>query len=114
LCSLFQPEHGVRKCEATVHFARAGGRFTGHAVAEDFPDRKDGRTDFRNVTFAGGRLAFEYDITFSKEKGPLAVEAGRVANTGTVRVEARLTGDRLAGSRKEAGPGGQRGSTSGL
>src|SRR5262245_4133160 len=59
LASPFQPEHGVRKRRAAVQFALAGERLTGNAVAEDSPDRKDGCTDFRRVTFADGRLVFE-------------------------------------------------------
>jgi hypothetical protein len=87
LASLFQPQHGVRKRQAVVHFAQDGNRLSGYAVAEDFPDRKNGRTDFRTVKFADGQLALEYDITFSKQHGPLAIESGRVGNKGTVRVE---------------------------
>lgn len=97
MASVFQPEHGVRKRDAVVHFERAGDRLTGRAIAEDFPREKNGRTDFRTVTFADTRLAFEYDITYSKVHGPLAVEAGRMANKGTVRVEARLEKGRLVG-----------------
>src|SRR5262245_5297534 len=89
LASLFQPEHGVRKREAIVHFARAGDRLTGHAVAES-PERENERTDFRTVTFAGGRLTIEFDISFSKKHGPLAVEQGKVGNKGVVRIEAQL------------------------
>jgi endonuclease YncB( thermonuclease family) len=98
MASLFQPEHGVRKREAVVHFEKTGDRLTGYAVAEDFPDRKNGRTDFRTVTFADGRLTFEFDVSFSKQHGPLIVEAGRVENKGSVRVEARLKEGRLVGT----------------
>jgi len=101
LASLFQPEHGVRKRRAGVHFKQAGDRLTGQVVAEDVQEGwTDGRTDFRKVTFIDDRLVFEFDIAWRKEHGPLAVEAGRLENKGTVRVEARLHGDRLAGTWK--------------
>src|SRR5262245_51121705 len=100
IASLFQPQHGVRKREGVVHFTQDGDRLSGHAIAEDFPDRKNGRCDFRTVKFADGRLTFEYDITFSKQHGPLAVEEGRIGNKGTVRVEAVLQKDRFAGTWK--------------
>jgi hypothetical protein len=101
LASLFQPEHGVRKRDAVLHFAQDGDRLTGHVVAEDGQKGwKDNRTDFRKVTFADDRLVIEFDITWRKDHGPVAVEAGRVENKGTLRMEARLQDNRLAGTWK--------------
>jgi len=101
IASLFQPEHGVRKRDAVIHFRQEGDRLVGHVVAEDGQKGwKDNRTDFRTVTFADDRLVFEFDIRWNKQNGPLAVEAGRVENKGHVRVEARLKGGRLAGNWK--------------
>jgi len=105
--SLYQPVHGVRKREGVVYFEQKEGRLTGHAVQADhqaisYQERwKDGRTDFRKVTFADNRLMFEFEIgEWRKEAGPLAVEEGRLENKGTIRVEAVLKGDRLAGTWK--------------
>jgi endonuclease YncB( thermonuclease family) len=102
LGSLYQPMHGVRIRQAVVRFNQDGGRLSGHAVAEDGQGGwKDNRTDFRNVTFAGDRLTFEFDIReWRKGAGPLAVEAGQLANKGTVRVEAQLRDGRLIGTWK--------------
>jgi endonuclease YncB( thermonuclease family) len=105
--SLYQPVHGVRKREGVVYFEQKGDGLTGYAVHADhkgisFQERwKDGRTDFRQVTFADNRLMFEFDIgQWRKEAGPLAVEAGGLENKGTIRVEAVLKKDRLAGTWK--------------
>jgi hypothetical protein len=41
---------------------------------------------------------FEFDIDeWRLEAGPIAVEQQKLANKGTVRVEAKLEGDRLTG-----------------
>ena len=105
--SLYQPVHGVRKRDGVVTFEHQGGRLIGYAIHADHKqivgqDRwKDGRTEFRQVTFEGNRLTFEFDIVeWRKEAGPLAVEQGRVENKGTIRVEAVLKDDRLAGTWK--------------
>jgi endonuclease YncB( thermonuclease family) len=102
--SLFQPVHGVRKREAVVQFKQDGDRLTGFAVMADhkaisFQERwTDGRTEFRNVSFADGRLVFEFDVgEWRANAGPIAVEDRKLANKGTVRVQARLQGDRLVG-----------------
>src|SRR5262249_33694107 len=101
IASLFQPEHGVRKRAAVIHFRQDGDCLVGHVVAEDGQKGwKDNRTDFRTVTFADDRLVFEFDIRWNKKNGPLAVEAGRAENKGRVRVEARLKDGRLAGTWK--------------
>jgi len=101
MASLFQPEHGVRKRDAVIHFRQDGDRLVGHVVAEDGQKGwKDNRTDFRSVTFADDRLAFEFDIRWNKHNGPLAVEAGRAENKGSILVEARLRDGRLAGTWK--------------
>jgi mannose-6-phosphate isomerase-like protein (cupin superfamily) len=105
--SLYQPVHGVRKREGMVYVEQNGDRLTGYAIQADhaaitFQERwKDGRTDFRKVTFEGNRLMFEFDIgEWRKEAGPLAVEQGKLENKGTIRVEAVLDDDRLAGAWK--------------
>src|SRR5262245_9636455 len=101
IASLFQPVHGVRKRDAVIHFRQDADRLVGHVVAEDGQKGwKDNRTDFRQVTFTDDRLVFEFDIRWNPQNGPLAVEAGRAENKGTVRVEARLKDDRLAGTWK--------------
>jgi len=101
IASLFQPEHGVRKRDAVIHFRQEGDRLVGHVVAEDGQKGwKDNRIDFRRVTFADDRLVFEFDIRWNKQNGPLAVEAGRVENKGHVCVEARLKDGKLAGTWK--------------
>ena len=95
MATLFQVEHGVRKRDASIEFKLVGGRLVGRANGED-SDAPDG-VEFRNLSLADGQLAFEFDIRFSKEKGPLAVEAGRAEPKGRVRVEAKLEKDRLTG-----------------
>jgi hypothetical protein len=105
LGSLYQHTHGVRKREGVVVFGQDGDRLTGYAVVADHKDIshqerwKDGRTEFREVSFADGRLSFEFDIgEWRAAAGPIAVEQKALANKGTVRVTARLTGDRLVGA----------------
>src|SRR5262245_31955876 len=105
--SLYQPVHGVRKREGLVRFAREGERLVGHAIHEDHraithQERwQDGRTEFRQVTFAGGKLSFEWDIgEWFPTAGPVAVEDRKLASKGTVRVEAALQGERLVGTWK--------------
>lgn len=96
--SLYQPHHGTRVRHATVQFANEGGKLTGHAVMPEHDgitgqrDWKDGRTDFRTVTFADGKLTFEFDIQDVKHGS-----RRRVKDKATIRVEAVLRGDRLSG-----------------
>jgi hypothetical protein len=97
MASLFQSEHGVRKRDAKLTFKRDGEKLTGFVGAAD---GDGGRIEFRDITFAGGRLSFEFDITWRKDHGPLAVEAGKVENKGVVKAEASLKDDRLAGTWK--------------
>ncbi len=107
--NLFQPVHGVRKREAVVCFHQEGDKLRGYAICEEHQaithqERwKDGRTEFRKVSFTDDWLVFEWDIgEWFPTAGPIAVEDGRLANKGTIRVEARLTkgktGPRLVGS----------------
>jgi cyanophycinase len=105
--SLYQPVHGVRKREGVVHFEQDGDRLSGYAIHADHEaishqERwKDGRTEFRKVSFADGRLVFEWDIgEWFPSAGPIAVEQRRLENKGTVRVEAALQGERLVGTWK--------------
>jgi|GEM_PF-1258563 Cyanophycinase and related exopeptidases len=105
--SLYQPVHGVRKREGVVHFRLEGDRLIGWAIHADHQaithqERwKDGRTDFRKVSFADGRVVFEWDIgQWLPTAGPIAVEQGRQENKGSIRVEASLNGNRLVGTWK--------------
>lgn len=102
--SLYQPVHGVRKREGAVYFQQERDKLIGHSVTKDhegisFQERwKNGHTNFRTVEFADNRLAFEFEIgEWRKGAGPLAVEEGRAANQGKVRVEAVLKDNRLVG-----------------
>jgi hypothetical protein len=102
--SLYQPVHGVRQREAVVTFQQAGDRLTGFAVCghhhqiSNQERWKGGRTEFRKVTIEDNRLTIEFAIDeWFKGSGPLAVEEGRLKNAGTIRVEAKLQDDRLAG-----------------
>src|SRR5262249_54246550 len=90
--------------ESQVYFEQTIDGLVGRAVHADHAaiahqERwKDGRTEFENIEFADGRLKFEFDIgQWRHGSGPLAVEDGRLENKGTVRVDARLQGDRLVG-----------------
>jgi cyanophycinase len=96
LGSLFQPVHGVRKRKCALQFLKDGQRLIGYA--EGVADRKDGRCDFRNIMCDGERLSFEFDIDYSKEHEPLAVESGRLENKGVIRMEGRLQNDRVTGT----------------
>jgi len=105
--SLFQPVHGVRKREGVVHFRQDGDRLSGYAIHANYKQItnqerwKDGRTDFRNVSFAGNRLTLEWDIgEWLPTAGPIAVEEKMLENKGTIRVEAALQGERLIGTWK--------------
>src|SRR5262245_22196576 len=102
--SLYQPVHGARRRESQVFFEQTIDGLAGRAVHADHAaitcqERwKDGRTEFKNVEFADGRLKFEFDIgQWRQGSGPLAVDEGRLENKGTIRVEARLQGERLIG-----------------
>src|SRR6186997_976244 len=69
-----------------------------HAAITGQERWKDGRTEFRAVRFADDMLSFEFDIAeWRTSAGPIAVEEKRIENAGTIRVEAKLTGDRLVG-----------------
>jgi hypothetical protein len=95
--SLFQLGHGVRKRTAKVRFAQDGDRLSGHAVSTEHVG-EEGPIVFRALRFADDRLAFEYEIKgWTPGAGPIAVEDRRLPNRGTLRAEARLTGDRLVG-----------------
>ena len=93
--SLYQPAQGVRLRPSVVHFNQDGDRLTGYSLTPDH-DRegwnKDGRTDFRDVKFAGGRLVFEFDLA-ELHHGP----GGQSKSKAWGRVEADLKGDRLIG-----------------
>ena len=52
----------------------------------------------RAVSFAADKLCFEFPIgEWYKHASPLAVEDARLPNSGTVRVEAELIGERFVG-----------------
>jgi hypothetical protein len=96
--SLFQLRHGVRKRTSAVRFEQVGDRITGHATSTEHDD-KDEPVVFRTLRFADDRLVFEYDIQgWAPTAGPIAVERRQLPNKGTLRAEARLTGDRLVGT----------------
>jgi endonuclease YncB( thermonuclease family) len=103
--SLYQPVHGVRKRSATIYFSLDGDRLKGHSLTPDYREISfqerwtDGRTEFRDVRFADGRLTVEFDIDeWRRGAGPLAVDAGKAPQQTTVRIEARLERDgRLVG-----------------
>src|SRR6266487_33202 len=65
LASLLQPEHGVRKRKATVHFARAGGRDGGQGRGVEMS-----RTLFRGVRTLKSRLHLAGAIEVHTTKGP--------------------------------------------
>ncbi len=105
--SIYQPVHGVRQREGVVTFQREGDQLNGFAVCalhKQITNQerwKEGRTQFRKVTFSDNRLTIEFDIEeWVQESRPLLVASGRVENKGTIRIEAVLDGDRLAGAWK--------------
>lgn len=100
LASVFQQQPAIRKRNATVHVVESGGRLVGYAEAQDASDGQKTRTDFRTVTFVDDRLTLEYDIRWSKENGPSAVEKGTADEKGNVRIEARLLNGSLVGTWK--------------
>jgi hypothetical protein len=93
--SLYQPVQGARLRNSVVHFSQDGDRLVGYSLTPKHKQERwneEGRTDFRNVTFAGGRLVFEFDI--------VELNHGRGDMTKSKawgRVEAELKGDRLIG-----------------
>src|SRR5262245_12843027 len=96
--TLYQPIHTVRLRSSIVTFQQDGDRITGVSLTEKGeglsgdPAWPDGRTAFRTVTFADGRLVFEFDVR------EVAHGSGRrMKEPGVVRVEAQLDGDRLVG-----------------
>ncbi len=96
--SLFQPEHGARNRVTTVRFDQVGDRITGHAAGG--PDQEEPMA-IPTVRFTDDRLALEFDIVWDRiYAAPIAVQARRLPNKGTLRVEARLTGERLVGQWK--------------
>jgi hypothetical protein len=93
--SLYQPAQGARLRTSVVHFKQDGDRLTGYSLTPDH-DRegwnKEGRTDFRDVKFANGRLVFEFDLAELHHGS-----GGRTKGKAWGRVEAELKGDRLIG-----------------
>lgn len=93
--SLYQPVQGARRRGSVVHFKQAGDGLTGYALTPDHEQErwnKEGRTEFRSVKFAKGRLVFEFDIDELHHGS-----GARTKSKGWVRVEAELKGDRLIG-----------------
>jgi hypothetical protein len=103
--SLYQPVHAVRKRDGVVHFERVDGRPAGHAVVDGHAAISnqerwtDGRTDFHKVVFEEGTLRIEFPVEeWVASAAPFAVESGRLENKGTIRIEAKLTGNDLNGT----------------
>jgi endonuclease YncB( thermonuclease family) len=95
--SLFQRVHTTRTRSATVRFEQDGDRITGHAVSTEYDDPEE-PISFGEIRLAGDRLVFEYGIRGWRDgAGPIAVKERRLPNQGTLRADARLTGDRLVG-----------------
>lgn len=96
--TLYQPSHGTRIRESTVYFKLEGDKLTGYSVTPKGEGLsgsnawKDGRTEFRTVTFANSRLVFEFDIKEVAHGWELSVK-----EKATICVEAKLTDGRLIG-----------------
>ena len=96
--TLYQPSHATRNRESIVYFKQEGDKLSGYSVTPKGDGLsgsnawKDGRTEFRAVTFADGKLVFEFDVR-EVEHG---WERG-AKDKATIRVEARLTEGRLVG-----------------
>jgi hypothetical protein len=96
--TLYQPFHGTRIRESTVYFKQDGDKLSGYSVTPKGEGLsgsnawKDGRTEFRTVTFADGKLVFEFDVKEVEHDWDLAVK-----DKATIRVEAKLTEGRLVG-----------------
>ena len=101
--SLYQPIHTARKREALIYFEQDGGRLVGRSETPDYKEITgqggwNGRRKFDRVRFADGKLVFEIDITdWNPKLTPLSRELTAQKHKGTVRVEAQLDGDKLAG-----------------
>jgi endonuclease YncB( thermonuclease family) len=96
--SLFQSEHGARSRVTTVRFEQVGDRLLGNAIGGEDQEKA---MPIPTVRFADDRLTLEFGIVWDRiAAAPLAVQAKRQPDKGTVRVEARLTGDRLVGQWK--------------
>lgn len=96
--TLYQPQHAVRMRHSTVYFKQDGPKLSGYSITPKGNGLsgsnvwKDGRTEFRTVTFADGKLMFEFDVR--------EVAHGwdrNIQEKATIRVEAQLKGDRLVG-----------------
>jgi hypothetical protein len=101
--ALYQPVHAARKREALVYFEQDGGRLTGRSETAGYKEITgqgdwDGRTRFDRIRFEERTLLFEIDITdWNPKMTPLSEGLTSREHKGTIRVEARLNGDRLAG-----------------
>lgn len=101
--SLFQPVHSARKRDALIYFEQDGDQLTGRS---ETPKHKqiagqgdwDGRRVLSRVRFSDDKLVFEVDIAdWSPDTLPLSPELTGQNHKGTMRVEAQLRGDKLAG-----------------
>ena len=96
--TLYQPEHGTRLREGGVYFKLEGDKLTGYSITpkgmglSGSNSWKNGRTEFRTVTFADGKLVFEFDVREVAHGWELGVK-----EKATIRVEAKLTDGRLIG-----------------
>ena len=92
---LYQPVQGARdRDESIIHFEQQRDRLTGYALCPDHEEEtwnKEGRTDFRDVKFAGGRLTFEFDIEMNHGR------RHQMKSKAWIRVEAELKDNRLIG-----------------
>ena len=96
--TLYQPMHGTRLREGSVHFKQDGDKLIGYSVTpkgmglSGSNEWKDGRTEFRTVTFADGNLVFEFDVREVAHGWELSQK-----EKATIRVEAKLRDGRLIG-----------------
>ena len=96
--TLYQPEHNTRQREGAVYFKQDGDKWTGYSITpkgmglSGSDSWKDGRTEFRTVMFADGKLVFEFDVKEVAHGWGL-----RLKEPATIRVEAKLMDGRLIG-----------------
>lgn len=96
--TLYQPSHSVRAREGAVYFKLDGDKLTGYSITpkgmglSGSNSWKDGRTEFRTVTFADGKLVFEFDVKEIEHGFDLSLK-----EKATIRVEARFMDGRLLG-----------------
>jgi hypothetical protein len=96
--TLYQPSHTTRQRKGSVHFKLDGDKLTGYSITppgnglSGSASWKDGRTEFRTVTFADGKLTIEFDVKEINHGYDLSVKEKAI-----IRIEARLVDGRLLG-----------------